>query len=225
MRFAKGTGKNLVARCALLAGFLFSFAEVTRADVLFTTLGPGGTYNSSFGIGVNGQNASGPQYVANAFQPLFDGNLLSISLGITNYDIADGGSGAIVLHLYANDMTTNTPITGVDLATGMLTATAATGSTNSALTTFTYSGPILTLSHSLSYWLVLAPANDNTTVSWQQSSPAVAGRVGTSSNGTSYDISNGTLEAFQIDAEVVPEPASWMLFALGAISLLKKKQK
>jgi hypothetical protein len=100
---------NLIAVCIVVAGNLG--IEVARADVAFTTLGAGGTYDSSAaGKEVNGQNASGTLYAANAFQPLFDGNLTSIDLGITNYDIPDGGSGAIVLHLYANDTGTNTPV-------------------------------------------------------------------------------------------------------------------
>jgi hypothetical protein len=211
----------------LLTTFILAFnVERSAADILFSTLGPGDTYDSTFaGLSVNGQNASGTLYAANAFQPLFDGNLLSIELGITNYDIQDGGSGAIVLHLYANDTATNTPITSLDLATGTLTATAATGSTNSALTIFTYSGPTLLLSHSLIYWLALAPASDNTTVHWQQSLPAISGKVGTSPDGMTYSVSNGTLEAFRVNAAPVPEPTAFALSGLGAVLLLVCRSK
>src|SRR5438874_5463482 len=93
---------------ALLAGPELSSV---RADVIFTTLSSTGTYDPNANMEVNGNNASGTLYAANAFQPMFDGNLLSIRLGITNYDIRDGGLGDIVLHLYANDTTTNTPVT------------------------------------------------------------------------------------------------------------------
>ena len=200
---------------------LFSayFCGFARADVMFTTLGPGGTYASAAGDGVNGQNASGPQYVANEFQPTFDGNLTSIELGITNYDIRDGGSGAVVLHLYNNDAMSNTPDTAVDLASGPLTATAATGSTTSTLVTFTYSGPALTLSHTLEYWIVLGPDSVDTTVSWQPSSPQVAGAVETSGDGTTFQTRAGPLDAFEVDAQVVPEPAVWTLVMLGSLGV------
>lgn len=192
-------------------------AGSARADVAFSTLGPGDTYDGSFaGQTVNGLNASGPRYVANAFAPSFDGFLSSIDVGITNYDIADGGSGAVVLHLYANDLTTNTPLTSLDLASGPLTATLGTGSTNSALTTFTYGDAPLLLNHNLTYWLVLAPASASTTVNWQASLPAIPGKIGSSGNGTTFQTSDATLEAFRVNVQPIPEPAGWALLCLGS---------
>jgi hypothetical protein len=193
------------------------FCDRASGDVMFTTLGPGGTYAMAAGDGVNGQNASGPQYVANEFQPVFDGNLTSIELGITNYDIRDGGSGAVVLHLYGNDPVSDAPDTAVDLANGPLTATAATGSTTSTLVTFSYSGPALTLSHALEYWIVLAPDSVNTTVNWQESSPQVPGTVETSGDGMTFQTRTGSLDAFEVDARAVPEPAVWRLVVMGSL--------
>ena len=196
----------------LLCLALFGSARAVQADVAFTTLKPDSTYDGGAGQFVSGSN-NGFQSIANAFTPSFTGNLIRIDLGIS---IADpDANGSISLRLNPNDPSTNRPNTSIDLASGGLVTMTIYGTSDSALVTFNYSGPALSLVSGQTYWLVLAPANPNTNVVWHFGGAGVKGSISNSINGTTYNAPfTGDLSAFRVNA--VPEPSTYALSAAGA---------
>lgn len=199
-------------RLLVCLALVASAPRAVHADVVFTTLKPNSTYDGGAGQFVSGSN-NGFQSIANAFTPNFSGNLISIDIGIS---IADpDANGSISLRLNPNDPSTNRPNTSIDLASGGLVTMTIYGTSDSALVTFNYSGPALSLAAGQVYWLSLAPANPNTNVVWHFGGAGVRGSISNSTNGTSYNAPfTGDLSAFRVN--VVPEPSTYALAAAGA---------
>jgi len=190
--------------CAL--AFLAAMPSARAQQAVFNTLGAGSTYDPSGGQFVTGTTYQG---IANAFAPSASGDLLMIELGISRAD--DGANGQFILELRLPDAM-NRP--GAIIASGELTTVNTIGFSNTALTTFNYSGPSVALVSGQTYWLTLQPQNAATNVIWNFGA-GQTGSITSTNNGTTYGAPfTGTLSAFRVS--IVPEPATYAFCLAGA---------
>jgi hypothetical protein len=162
---------------------------IAHADVAYTTLSPDGTYDQGGGWQASGVNSYTGFYYSTAcsFVPSISGSLTSIDMGVT---LGPSSNGNFTLSLDANNPGGG-PLTSLTLASAQLTATAPFGSINSALTTFSYSGPTLSLSTNSIYWLVITPSDDHSYAVWNSSTISTASTLYYSTDGGNTYSGNG----------------------------------
>lgn len=197
----------------------------SHADVAFTTLGTSGTYSSE-GELVAPSPAGGPGISwADPFSPTITGNLSCIDLGVTGPDYgADSGKPQpFVLSLEANNPNGG-PLTTDVLATGDL-LTPSDNSTYSVLTTFSYSGPTLTLFLGTTYWIVLSASGDAITdmLIWNSSTTTTSSDIYFSENGSDFEgpyPADEPMSAFQVNVAPTPEPPTEAMLAVAGIAFI-----
>lgn len=203
----------------LLAAGTVAFTPHACADVAYTTLSGSLTYNPSGGYVLTGSSTVvGYFSQASSFQPVIGGNLSSIKVGVQWATEAFGeGDGDFVLKLEANNPEGG-PLTTLVLASGNVSTSSLLGDSNSALVTFDYSGPNVTLIAGETYWIVLVPADANTVAVWSPAESGVFTIPYISTDGVNYQANGSDIpNAFEVD--VIPEPGSYALFGLGVIFL------
>jgi hypothetical protein len=201
----------------LMAFVMFSkIASPCRATVAFTTLTNSGTYDLAQGFNVQGTTQDGYASYAESFSPTIGGNLSSIDLGVSLP--AGEGDGNFTISLDANNVSGG-PLTTDVLASGNLVTTNETsGGSDSSLTSFDYTGPALSLSSGVTYWIVLTPSDTNTLVTWDFCEEDLTTPLYKSTNGgTSYSLvsQEDPYFAFEVNVTSVPEPSTCEMFAVG----------
>jgi hypothetical protein len=204
--------------CALFLTFRVSPA---LAAITYTTIASG-TYETSEGITVSGSSSelgdlpAGYSSPAVSFVPTITGNLTSISLGVGFISAADF---SFTLNLDA-DNPGGGPLTTDILASGELTASSPFQSSDSALVTFNYSGPAISLSTGETYWVVLAPYYADTNVAWADSVLSTETSRYESTDGSTYsNAGNFVPPAYQVSVTPVPEPSACAIFVLGFLGM------
>ncbi len=209
------------SRTLLLLGFTL-YVNTAHADVAYTTLAPDGTYNQGSGWQASGVNSYAGTYYSTAcsFVPTISGNLSSIDMGVTlGTRLGPQSNGNFILSLATNNAGGGPLITST-LASGSLTATVGFGNTNSALTTFNYTGPTLSLSTGVTYWLVITPVDDYTYAVWNASTISTPSTLYYSTDGGNIYNDNGSAAtAFRVNVGAVPEPSTYALLALGGATI------
>jgi hypothetical protein len=205
--------------------FITAFAVLAQiapshAEVAFTTLATSGTYSSE-GDPVSGSPEGGPGLSwADPFSPTITGNLSSIDLGVSYSGFGPGQQNASFIVSLDADNPNGGPLTTDVLASGDLVAPENDGS-NSLLTTFSYSGPTLTLFPGTTYWVVLS-ATAVEQVAWNKSTTTTSSDIYFSAGGDfeSYDNMEEPMSAFQVDVTPTPEPSTGAMLAMAGIAFI-----
>jgi len=181
-----------------------------QASVVYSTLGPGDSYdiNTGWTIGYSGyEYDQGNQFSISAGTPQ---QLDSIEVAIS---LVNGTNGVDVWL-----MTDNAGEPGAIIEAFNFTNMGQFGENNPLLVGNSVLNPIL--NPGVDYWLIAsAPSENDTWAAWCESEPAVGGLLATRQGAGSWDIASSTMAACRINASpvaVVPAPGAILLGSLGA---------
>ena len=219
--------KRTAILCVLVLGLVGLFAAVPAfadSTVLYTTLGPGGSYspNNLAGIGWTSGSVIGGSFTLSTGATVGDAEL---ALG---YDTS-GALGNSAANVYIESDNGGEPgviiasLTQVGMVPPLIKSTAG------GLVTFDCSGAVCTLGAG-SYWLVAVQPDTNTLDVWYAAygDPRGNRAYGSYSSATGpWGVENDPITAFEIDeATVTPELSSFLLLGsglAGLAGLIKRK--
>jgi hypothetical protein len=201
---------TLLTIVAAMALVLCATAGAT--DVLFSTLGPNGEYDTGSGYFVDGSNYFN-QVLAVPFTPNASENLVDAMLPLGNYA---GNNNPINLYLAADDGL-NEP--GAILATLTQQGTIQPFSSGGSLITFTCSG-CGQVAQGTQYWIIGQEADPGTEQAWMfayqdQSGHLAFNQIG-SINGP-WNQFDGTTSGLRVDG-AVPEPGTLIMLGSGIVA-------
>ncbi len=194
--------------------FLLGSAE---AEVVYSTLGPGDSYNGMVGLTV-GFPISGANYYAEAgaFTPASTVSFDEVDLAVT---WPGAGRGSAILVQLRTD---NSGLPGSVLEAFTFSNLPVSGTVSSGDLLEGESVLHPELFAGAQYWVAVVPNGDDIFDSWNDSLPAVLGPQSSSTNGglTWPTPTDHTQGAFRVDGSPVPEPSTLALLAAGALGLL-----
>ena len=210
MKFAKAC-LPIVALCLCLS------VRSSSGAVAYSNLPanpPNYVSNSGSGIYGTAQDPNmlgGTASLAMSFLSSQTGTLSSLTLGMT---YMPSGNGMVNVYLAENPMNTGPFwVFASQTLLGQMTTTDQYGSTNSALTTLSTPAPLPIFSGS-TYYLLLTPADANTSVLWNENVTGAWSSYYTSSDmGATFQYGGlfGS-DAFQAEVNVtaIPEASTWL---------------
>ena len=208
---------RLLLICAL--GFGMFVTASASADVVYSTYGPGDSYDYGAGQTISGSSFIGYAATGLEFSPTSDGNLASIDFSIGFIT----GTNAITLSLYASNGFT----TGTLLEHWSVTDLPNFGDNVSPLTVTSTSHSHLVVG--TNYFLVASPGASNTGGGWYYNSIGATGSVYHSfaSPGTNGGTQTDTLPAVRVNATgaSVPEPTTFAMLSIAGLVLLGVRMK
>jgi peptidoglycan hydrolase-like protein with peptidoglycan-binding domain len=164
------------------------------STIVFSTFGPGDTYNPSFSYFVgNGANNDEPaaQFTAGA-----SGNLVNVDLGLTYFNGSNPANRQVNVFLYGD--AGGSPDNANQTLLGSVTPTALfDGVTNNSVVSFSVAGTVPVTAGSI-YWLVLKPTSFGTDDAWNLSSPPITGLTFVSHDDSTWAGNLQTLPAFRL---------------------------
>ncbi len=185
---------------------LLLLVPASRADVIFSNLGPGGTYNN-LGGAWSITNVPGTVITMGpAFSVSGTYTLTSIDLALLYNPNAGGANGLVTLTLYTD--ASGTP--GSALESWVLSSVPDYGSPNGTLVTLPSGALVLS---DATYWLI-GSASFGVWDLWMVNLDGTKGPV--YRNGLVY---NATMPAFQVNGTPIPEPCTLLLFVSGVLGL------
>jgi hypothetical protein len=172
------------------------------STIVFSTFGPGDTYNPSLSYFVgNGANNYEPaaQFTAGASR-----NLANVDLGLTYFNGSNPADRQINVFLYGD--ASGSPDNANQTLLGSVTPVAQfDGVTNNSVVSLSVAGTVPVTAGS-TYWLVLKPTSFGTDDAWNLSSPAITGLTSVSHDDSTWLSGLNTLPAFRITvASSVPD--------------------
>lgn len=209
----------IVARVSVIAwlaaglALTLGLAHEARGATIFTTLGPGNSFDGVNGWGVQGSSVFGGLVkVASRFS--FTGSnytLTSADVAIYHFD----GTNQANIAVY----TDSSGLPGVPLST---TASIAAPSVNPGLVTANFGGATQLLANT-NYWLVAEPGAASTELQWEFNDQNKVGVAFNQGGGWSNDSVNES-PAFRINGTAtVPEPSGVALIALIGTATLRRR--
>jgi PEP-CTERM motif len=199
----------------LLLGAFLAVAAPAHADTLFSTLGPGLTYQASPNRWATGAFCSpdctlGMPFTLSAGQAF---NLTQIDIGLT-YITALGGTDAAIVQIFSD--TAGRP--GAMLPMASWTLTGLPDLVTSIQPSQVISGISgITLAGGTQYWLVAGPGDPTSALGWNfdPTSQTGTGALSLDGGATWPFLNTEVLGAFDIQGTPVPEPSSIFLLVMG----------
>jgi len=204
---------------AICVFILLLLAVPCHAGPIFSTLGPGDTYELSGWWGI----ISFPYDLDTANQFSFAG---STKYCLDTIELAVGfNTGTNELGVWLMSDAAGEPGTIIE-AFNFVDAMGPTGQNNPLLVGNSVLNPVL--SPGTDYWLVASTPNIDTNAGWNFSSPAVPGTIAqrNSMMGTWSVFPNDTLGAFRVSGTPVPVPGVFVLggMGLGIVGWLRRRR-
>jgi PEP-CTERM motif len=196
---------------AVLAVLTLSLCATASADILYTTLGPNGEYDTGSGYFVDGSNYFN-QVLAMPFTPSHSENMVDAVLALGNYA---GSNNPVSLYLE----TDNGGQPGNVLATLTQQGTIQPFSGGGSLITFTCNG-CGTVNASTQYWLVAQETDPNTEQAWMFAYQDQQGNLAFNQLGSingPWNLYSGTVSGYRVDGGV-PEPGTLALLGSGLLA-------
>lgn len=214
-----------MSRCAGFSGIVAALGILTlttaaHADEIYSTFGPGDTYQNAIGWTISGSTSPvGNAYsIAASFSVAQNYNLTSID--VASFYVT--GMNSFVYSIVADNAGAPTGSSLWSLTTPI----------SNGINTFGASGSLLAGN---TYWLVMEPGNADTWGAWNHSSVASNGFSTQQNGGAWTDSPGGTSPTFRVNGTTVrtaltPEmPAGVqaipVLLAVGGMALYQRKKK
>ncbi len=190
---------------------LVAFASAGATDVLYTTLGPNGEYDSASGYFVDGSNYFN-QVLAMPFTPSQSENLSDAVLALGNYA---GSNSPVNVYLESD----NGGVPGSVLATLTQQGSIPPFSSGGGLVQFNCAG-CGQVSAGTQYWIVALEGDPNTEQAWMfayqdQQGSAAFNQLGSATG--PWNQFNSTISGFRVDG-AVPEPGTLVMLGSGIVA-------
>ncbi len=192
---------------------LFCAVGASATDVLYSSLGPGGEYDTGSGYFIDGSNYNN-QVLAYPFNPSLSENVADAVLALGNF----AGSNSPVNLYLASD---NGGEPGSILATFTQEGTIQPFSSGGSLITFDNCTGTCGVSNGTVYWIVAQEKDPNTEQAWffayqDQQGHGAFNQIGSETGPwNQYD---GTIAGFRVDGTAVPEPGTLVMLGSGVLA-------
>jgi hypothetical protein len=188
-------------------------ATAGATDILYTTLGPNGEYDTGSGYFVDGSNYFN-QVIAMPFTPNKSENVSDAVLALGNYA---GGNNAVSLYLESD-------------ASGQPGSILATFSQQGVIPPFSSGGGLVTfgsctgtcgVTTSNQYWIVAQEKDPGTEQAWMFAYQDQTGNGAFNQLGSAtgpWSLFNSTIVGFRVDGSSVPEPGTLVMLGSGVLA-------
>jgi hypothetical protein len=204
--------RKLTLLTVVAAFVILLCATAGATDVLYTTLGPNGEYDTGSGYFVDGSQFTN-QVLALPFTPNATENMVDAVLPLGNFG---GGNSPVSLYLAADDGL-NEP--GTILATLTQQGTIQPFSSGGSLITFNCNG-CGQVSSGTQYWIIAQEQDPGTQQAWMFAYQDQQGHLAFDQNGSQngpWNQFDGTISGMRIDG-AVPEPGTLVMLGSGIVA-------
>jgi hypothetical protein len=204
--------RKLTLLSVVAALTLLFCATAGATDILYTTLGPNGEYDTASGYFVDGANYYN-QVLALPFTPNATETMVDAVLALGNYA---GGNSPINLYLAA-DSGIGEP--GSIIATLTQQGSIPPFSGGGGLVTFNCNG-CGTVNAGQTYWIIAQEQDPGTEQAWMFAYQDQSGHIAFDQNGSNqgpWNQFDGTTSGFRVDG-AVPEPGTLIMLGSGIVA-------
>lgn len=199
--------------------FFVVLATISPAQALFTTFGPGESYQQNVGRSFSGVDNSFNHFHSDLgwqFSPTSSDFVRTISIAARYYE----GTNSATIRLFTNAAQNQL---GTEINSWQLTDMPLVNAIAPPQTINVSSSNVF-LSSAEKYWLVLSPTDSTLYAAWMDNNQGITGRMAWSLGVNNFTyVDNMPLSAFAINA--VPEPATFAVIASIATLAARKRRK